>query len=246
MSSRFTVAAVAALTFAASALPAFADSLSTAAGNGADTFLSNDSNSGDTATHGASTSLDVRQYDGVRSRLLYLRFDLSGATGSIADATLSLDFTGSNRARTFNVYGLNDGDTGEAWDEAAITYANAPGMLTPAQGDNAGYAAFDTSRLTLLGTIAIPSTTGVVTSTTADLPLDAFLNADTNDLATLVVAYNGSDSNASYHVVSKEDTTVGNTPPTLTFTTTPAGVPEPASLGLLALGAATLLTRRRR
>jgi hypothetical protein len=241
--SRFATVAAIALALAAS--PALADSLTTATGNGADAGLSNDSNSADTVNFGSSTTIDVRQYDGVRSRLVFLRFDTSSISGPVANATLSLDLTGSNRARTFNIYGLNDADTGEAWSETGITYANAPGLATPSQGDNAGYAAFDTSRLTLLGTLAVPASAGVVTSNTTSLPLDAFLNNDTNNLVTFVVAYNGSDSNASYHISAKEDTTAGNTPPTLTFDAAPA-VPEPASLGLLTLGAASLLLPRRR
>lgn len=242
----FHVASAAAIALALAAVPALADSLTTATGNGADAGLSNDSNSADTANFGSSGIIDVRQYDGVRSRLVYLRFDTSTLSGPVSNATLSLDLTGSNRARTFNIYGLNDGDAGENWSETGITYATAPGLTTPSQGDNAGYAAFDTSRLTLLGTLSVPAAAGVVTSSSTTLPLDSFLNSNTDNLATFVVAYNGSDSNASYHLSAKEDTTPGNTPATLTFDTTTAAVPEPASLSLLALGATTLLTRRRR
>lgn len=94
--------------------------ITTANGNGADTYLSNDGqlgNYGPTSTHGADTSLAVRRYDGTRQKLLYVRFDLTGVTGSLTGATLSFNLTGSNRTRLWGIYGLVD-EALDNWPEA--------------------------------------------------------------------------------------------------------------------------------
>ena len=63
---------------------ASAVTVTTAKGNGADTTLENDGQSGNhgpTSLHGTEASLAVRRFDGTRQKMLYLRFDLTGIGG---------------------------------------------------------------------------------------------------------------------------------------------------------------------
>ncbi len=197
----------------AAATPAPAAAVSTVIGNGADTYLSNDSNSGPTVVHGADGNMAFRYWEATRSRQMLMRFDLGLLdTGSDrTGATLSLTFTTSTRARTVRIYGLLD-ESLDAWDEAATSYSNAPG----AAAADAGYYSYDiydattnpTGKWQLLGTFAITNATVPYTdtSTTAALPLDTFLNADTNNLVNFLVICDH-DTNASWYVATKENTT---------------------------------------
>ena len=94
--------------------------ISTADGTGADTFLSNDSNVGPTTTRGGVTILNMRRFDGTRSKQPLFRFDINALPAGVdlTEATISFNFTRANRARTINVYGLID-QTLDEWPEAA-------------------------------------------------------------------------------------------------------------------------------
>ncbi len=120
-------------------------------------------------------------------RKALLRFDLSAVpAGHIAEAALTLNFeaTGFGYASllgpsTFAVYGVTD-ESQDDWNAAALTWENAPA----ASGD-AGNA--DPARAVKLGTFAMPA--GVASGTYAirGEALAAFLTADANRRATLVV-----------------------------------------------------------
>jgi hypothetical protein len=225
--------------------------LTTDDGFGADTYLTNDSNSGATVVHGGEGAAEIRRFDGTRARLSYLKFDLSGVAGSLDGATLSYTYD-SIRGRTISVYGLTDNATDDSWGESVTSYSNAPGIVQPDAGGAAhGSAMFtlDTGKLTLLGTLAFndtrPGSTSVYesgSSTTAALNLDAFLANDTNDLVTLVFV-NGNDSAQDAWFATKENTS-GRAFPTLTLPN--ALVPEPSGVALVGAGGLALLARRRR
>jgi hypothetical protein len=224
--------------------------ISTAYGSGADTWVSNGSSEKSTVTHGSATSLYARYIGGgSRCSMTYLRFDISQEAGSFTGTTLSLnEVWAKGAAKTLQVYGLVD-ETLDSWVESTTCYANAPGMLTPSQGNDLGYYAIDSTKLTLLGTITVPvapagtSSSGgtvnvVFTSDPTLLDLGSFLNQDTNNLVTLVIinASGTSGSNSEDRFASKENTTAGILFPTLT-------TPEPATMLLLGLGG--LLLRKR-
>jgi MYXO-CTERM domain-containing protein len=224
---------------------ASAITLTTAEGNGADSFVSNDGNQSATSTHGGDGSLAIRNYDTVRAKATYLRFDLSGVTGDLSAATLTVDFTGANRARTMNVYGLTD-ESGDNWDESSMSYTTAPGIVQPADGGaayNSGSLSLDSSKLTTVASFTTPSAPAVAT-TSASVNLDNFLASDTNKLITLVLFTASSDSSQSYFVASKENTTADAVIPTLTFPNA-TSVPDPAALSVLGLGAMALVRRRK-
>ncbi|MBN1509181.1 MAG: hypothetical protein JW955_20215, partial [Sedimentisphaerales bacterium] len=87
-------------------------SITTEDGRGADTYLSNDSQSGigtngPDATHGAEVRMRAfRQLTDARSKAGYIRFDLAGIGGDTSGATLTFDATYlKGSAKTVQVYG---------------------------------------------------------------------------------------------------------------------------------------------
>src|SRR4030042_160490 len=199
--------------------------------NGADTYLSNDGQSGDygpDSVHGANVSLRAfRQLVGVRSKAAYIKFDLSNAAGNMSEATLTFDATFlKGSAKTVEVYGLTDGN-GDFWDESTITYNTAPGVLPAALGN----CTLDTAMVTLLGTITTPAAGGtypvMFSSNPTDLPLTSFLGADTKKLVKFL--FIGTDNEGE--IASKEHETFNA--PTLTLPNavfgarTSAGNPNP-------------------
>ncbi len=163
--------------------------ISTAVGDGADSFIG----AFDPATNfGSLNTLEVKNAAPFSPTLSfnrkgYLRFDLSAVSTPINGA--SFDLTISNGLggvpvtglQTFNVYGLDDADVGEFWLESGLTWDNAPANDTASGSDVLPNA-------TLLGQfsfdgVGIPGTTVGISGAS----LTSFLNADTNDVVTLLV-----------------------------------------------------------
>lgn len=177
----------------------------TSFGLGADTFVGNDSNKGPDNNYGGGATLDIRNYPGVRAHIGYAKFDISGVSGSMADAQLQIYITSGGSARTWDIYGLIDNDVDDAWGEMTITYNNAPGML-PA---TAGNFTIDAAKMILLGTLAVPSTINVaVTSDPVALNLESFLKSDNNGLVTFVMIPQPPER--QFYVASKEGVTPEN------------------------------------
>lgn len=202
-------------------------SVTTAEGNGADTYLSNDSAEGAYVAHGASSSMEFRHIKGSRFRALYFRFDLSGHTGeTFSDAALTLNGVNMGRNRALLVMGLLDGATsgqGENWNEATLTYSEAAGFSPAAVGS---YAL--SGDLTAELALTAGSAKGLNTTVSSKL-LDDFLNADTDGLVTFVVyATDPWNETEDFFFETKE--AVGNHAPALIFTIT-----EPATLGLIGI-----------
>jgi len=168
-------------------------------------------------------------------RKAYIRFDLS-ALGELKalDATLTLvALEEINGAATFNVFGLNDGATGEDWGETTITWDNAP-----ANDHTSGSGV--TSDATLLGQFTVPDVSGPVSITFSNPSLASFLNKDTDDLATLIITRaTGGNSLNTGCFVAREHATLA--PPTLEIV-----IPEPSTLALLGLLGLAVFGRRRR
>jgi len=179
--------------------------LTTADGNGADTYVTTDDVSKINNNFGLLNRIQLRTYDdgaGVhRFQAPYIRFDISSVTGSFDGAQLQVQNydKGTNSVRTWSVYGLNDGED-DNWGEYSISYNNAPGMLPVSIS---GTYAIDTTKLTLLGTMDYPNNAGFVTSNTTDLNLTSFLEADTNGLVTFVII-DEAVSGKEWYLSSKE------------------------------------------
>lgn len=217
--------------------------ITTGHGDGADTYLSNDSNSGPTIVHGGDTGLNMRAITDLRARVVLLRFDVSDfVAASLTDATLTLNFTASNRTRTWNVFGLADEGL-DGWLEGATNYDNGPGILPATLGNYA----IDGTAWSNLGTFAVQSGTGQQTTDPVSLNLDAFLTGNTNGYASLLLAFpSGTDTNPDWTITSKE----GNAllAPTLDLPSAQA-IPEPSTyamiFGVVALAGSFYFRRRK-
>lgn len=229
-----------------------------ASGNGADSWISENSK---TSNYGTSTSVRFRDNAGSNHQDVgYMRFDLSAVEPEeIAEAQLQLydyRFSEGNlmNGRQFRVWGLvNEAD--DSWIESGtggLTWNNAPGHTDDGlpfdDPDMDADAVF-------LGTFTFHSqdpTNGW--SEPIDLPgLADFLRSDTNDMATLMIT--GPQGFGSlFYMGSKESVfdrringpvaiPLGTIAPRLLLT-----VPEPSALALLGLGLSGLgfLGRRRR
>jgi len=205
----------------------------------ADTLLSNDSNRGPTVNHGSASQWQVRWHEAPRVRIGYVRYDITGVDSALFGlATLSGTCTDSSHDGpiTANVWGLNDDAAGNDWDESSVNYSNAAGV-----DNDAVLGTFAFENATLLGTMVIdgqntqPLSFG---SNTTDLPLEDFLNSDTDGLVTLMFI-DSVQSGTEIYIDSKEGNTAdGHGPMTLNF------VPEPGTMVLLGLGGLFLRKRK--
>jgi hypothetical protein len=173
---------------------------------GADAYVTNDSTQSPTANFGTVVSMRWRQLADTRSKVAYIRFNITDVAGDMSGAymTLAYTFMKGTGAATINVYGVIDGDD-DFWvesGEGGINYNNAPG-LAPA---SLGNYAINNAKATLLGTLSsLPAATLPVSVSTdpATLDLTEFLNADTNGLVTFfLIGPNDEDE-----IATKENTT---------------------------------------
>ncbi len=230
--------------------------VTTADGNGADTALQNDSQSGGTSTvvAGGFGNVPFRRSDDSRQKMLLVRFDISTLdSSSFADAVLRFDYN-HNRLRTMRVYAL--AEDFDNWDESTTSYSNAPGILQPDQGgsayDSAGNNFLDATELFFpgaptperpnpfqIGTIqledtrGLPGGRGVLISNPAALDLEPVLSADTNGLVSFLLFQDGSDTSQTGDIATKENAALlepmlGVLPQTL--------IPEPTTALLAAIG----------
>jgi hypothetical protein len=216
-----------------------AATIPTSEGSGADSMLArDDSGNGGPFTGdemlGGGSSMQIRAGDGTnRNRLGILRFDVSGLSSvNSTDANITFRETGNN-GRPIIVYGLNDGDAGESWAEATITYNTAPAISFNNSAAPALSTDFDGGRVTNLGTFTTTgSTDEIITFATA--ALEAFIDDDTNGLLTFY--FYQDNQNGNIVVTTKE----GGRAPTLNL------IPEPASALLLSVLGLSLAAFRRR
>ena len=154
----------------------------------------------------------------------WLQFDISGVTGSVTSATLTI--YAITDGKSYHVSGLNDG-INEAWSADTIDWFSAPGNDT-ASG-NGLIAAQTVSLYTINPTVANGASSGDVTS---------FVANDTDGLVTFIFTAGG--TTYMYNVIEGGNY-VADYVPVLTLDV----VPEPITLVLLGLGGLVSLRRRR-
>lgn len=219
------------------------------------TFVQNDSLAN--TNFGTNTTLQVANRN-LTSRKTYLEFNLASqlgsgetfSTSSLTITTANYLATGSpsigtptgNGIVTFSIYGLING---AAWSESTLTWNNA----NTVGNDVASNTAVVASATTLLGTITI-NTTGLsegVNFTLSSPELVQYLNwaagtlgdfyqtGITSDLLpTFIITAQGTSLNSAGVAFASDEFATAAYRPSLAFTT--AAVPEPGTLGLIALG----------
>ncbi len=121
-------------------------------------------------------------------RRAYIGFDLEELSGkqviaaelSLSFAPTGLGFSSQLPDAVFHLYGLKDCDA-DAWSEAELSWGNAPA------GQAIGEP-LDETKLDLLGSFTIPQGQQSATVVVDAHALVDFLNADSNQLATVIVA----------------------------------------------------------
>jgi fibronectin type III domain protein/calcineurin-like phosphoesterase family protein len=183
---------------AAVALPSDAQAQQTVAPV-ADAYVSSSTPSTNT---GRSTSLRVDGSPTVRS---YLRFDLSGASGSITKATLRVLAT-SNQSTGYSV---RTPATSASWAETGITYANAPPVGSSTVGSSGPL------------TSGAWSSVDVTSVATPGTQLDLILITSSSTAAALA-----SRESASPPQLVVETAAAGGTPPANTAPPVVSGTPQ--------------------
>ena len=138
--------------------------IDTRVGNGADSEIANDDPVFGAAyaddAQGGLGSMNTRfenSFAAIRHRASLMRFDITGVSGDLTGAGLTVHSVG--QSRIVDVYALNDtSDVGiEDWDESTVTYNTAPGIIN--QGSAVVAGAVDPSRYTFLSTWRVPGLT---------------------------------------------------------------------------------------
>jgi hypothetical protein len=190
-----------------------------------DAYTGNDPNRGPTVTgdrNEATAFFEVRNHSAPRKKLGYVKYDISGVSPSLyATATLSGGFstTTHDGAGVWNVYGLIDGVTntddvadgsfGEAnWTEGGLSYSRGLGVDVAVLPETVNDLGLDFAEVTLLGTITLPGDAPFQSNTT-NLPLGAFLNADTNGVVTFIFA-DANFAGTEWRVAARENTADGS------------------------------------
>lgn len=100
--------------------------VTTADGDGADTYLTNDVMNQTWRRYGSSQFLHCRYIQDQRVRMILLRFDIRQVK-EVSGAILNLCLDSGNRKRELAVYGLRDSPE-DFWDEEGLDYRTAPGL----------------------------------------------------------------------------------------------------------------------
>lgn len=214
----------------------------------ADSYIESDSAD---ANFGDDDRMRARTSDNFRQRNMYFRFDISGLSFDLADATeASISIFGvagdPDPSNILGIYGVPD--MAETWEEDTLTWANAPLKIssTPDAGDPN-----DISNDNPLSTFAIPESNNVGTGRydvfageefifSNTIELVDFLKTDTNNSVTFVVQYATDNVGSTFNAGTLE--TSGVSPAQLVV------IPEPSLATLLAgcVGSLLVLGRRRR
>jgi hypothetical protein len=134
----------------------------------ADTWVGSDATS---TTHGSETAL--YSVTGTPTKVTYLKFDLTGVTGTLTSAGLTVTTTtgtSSGSPSAQDVYSVAD----TSWAEAAMTYATAPPLGAKLVSIPGGSAPNTAYTVTLPGSALQPAVGGQLTLAIKGAAADAF------------------------------------------------------------------------
>jgi hypothetical protein len=189
--------------------------------------------------NGATFTLKVASTSQSNARIGFLKFDLTDYPSITDPVTFTATISGATTADfTLQLYGLLASDpapTGYDWTESLLTYNNRPAP------NNTSGVLVDTAltpRLASDQTVTILS--GSPAGTSASFTFNGLEGLrQSDDTATLILLVSSQSSNTPSLGINSSEATSGK--PTLAI-----NAPEPASIGLLVVGAAGMLARRRR
>ena len=224
----------------------FDQSLTTAAGNGADAPIYSGGGANNN-NYGAAQNLPVRRASNVFSRKAYLRFDVSSLQQNIEGAQLAIEISTVNTRLiqdwTYNVFGLvelasyGQGKLNENWVEGQkdgevavneeINWNNAPGNINSGGGPydpttNTG-GGVNNVQTVFLGNLVSRSGNREILRLNSS-QLKEFINEDTNGIVTLIITRVNTSGNVN-SFASKEHTSLAA--PTLNVVFEPATSPDP-------------------
>lgn len=262
---RLSAAVGVALYLATAAPPAIAEMLPNTFGNGGDVVVRRN-NSG----RENDGFLRIKNQSGAsenngNDRVGLLKFDLSGLSEPVTNAAVRLELprgqaTGHpnntfDAGETLYLYGIPDAATGEDFDEATINFASSPyltgtgSVSNPRPLTDATANGVNDDLVILLDTYTFAATSDagqLIDFRSA--ALTAFVQADTNNIASFILAV--SQGTVAKTGVFVSDTGTEGTPlPPALLTNADAPVPEPASATLFAMslfGSQIVRGRRRR
>ena len=170
-----------------------------------------------TTTHGKLTSLRFDASPVVRS---YLRFNVSGITGTVATATLRV---WANTAQTtgYDVYSIAD----NAWGETTITNANSPPFSTIRVGCSGKITAGTWTSVSVTGAITGNGTFSLGLSTTNSSAVSLSSREGLYPPQLVIVSSGPGSTNPPTSAPTNPPTTAPTNPPTTAPTNPPTSAP---------------------
>lgn len=133
---------------------------------------------------------------------IYIRFAIvNDNLGTVRNAELHLvvaENTGGG-TKVIEVYGLNNNDAEEVWNEDVITFNDAPANDV----DNT----FEVARVTLLGSFNVASEAAGTLKIFTSTDMITWLNTDSNDTVTFLLRRTDSNFSSILYFASSESTT---------------------------------------
>ncbi len=207
------------------ASPVFAQTtITTEDGNGADAYVWKGANGNN--NYGSSADVYAQDFSDSSSVLGYIRFDISGISGTLGNVTLKLvSSLGSAVGKPFYIWGLKDSQNADNWGESTITYNNAPGLDDTVTGGDGELATedVDLSKADRLDDGTLLQVAAGSTVSFSNENLLNFLNEDTDGLITLIIGAPKASSDPAFKWASKEHATYIAPTLELTFVPPPAG-----------------------
>ena len=183
------------------------------------------------ANSGSTGNFDIKEGGGTYSRYAVMKVDLSGVSGTVDAATIGIKIK-DQAAGNLRLFGLVD-SVGNGWDwntDMTFDELNVRGAGLAAPLFSSGLS---NPNLVDLGTVVTVNDGSYPVVSFGGANLVSLMNADTDDMLTVIAAF---DANANLGI---RDTMANGS--SIDYSV----IPEPATLGLVAMAAVGMLGVRR-